>query len=414
MLPLLVEVRLEDVRHDTASRPRLSILCLLVKCGHDDSTRLRFPPGPAGARRACARGSRAGRLRRSARPPPSPGPRAPTAGPHRPSRPRRPRSSTPTSTSSSDAWKRLLALGARFPSWPKLVTEFHKSANQATDGGPTLAQVRSWLGSEVAVGVLNVPTDGKDPQVLGFAEVTRPQRPRGRAQERQGHEGGRHARRLRPVRGQPTARPSWPISDDTALIANSEAVVEAAIDRLAGSSDRLADSSDFKDTLATLADRQHRRRLRARLDAAEAGRRSPRRTGPPSARRHVCPGAVRQQISPKLAGIRSLGFSFGATDNGVRMRGDDAPERRRTEPARARISPTCSTACPPTRGSRPRSVTSARTSSRPPTRRSDSTRGAEAGQQVQAMLGVKLDDSTRCSPASTRSMPGPARRSRRG
>ena len=72
----------------------------------------------------------------------------------------------------SDAWKRLLALGARFPSWPKLVTEFIKSANQATDGGPTLAQVRSWLGSEVAVGVLNVPTDGKDPQVLGFAEVT--------------------------------------------------------------------------------------------------------------------------------------------------------------------------------------------------------------------------------------------------
>src|SRR4029077_13875021 len=34
----------------------------------------------------------------------------------------------------SDAWKRLLALGARFPSWPKLVTEFNKSANQATDG----------------------------------------------------------------------------------------------------------------------------------------------------------------------------------------------------------------------------------------------------------------------------------------
>ena len=72
----------------------------------------------------------------------------------------------------SDAWKRLLALGARFPSWPKLVAEFDKSANQATDGGPTLAQVRSWLGSEVAVGVLDVPTDGNDPQVLGFAEVT--------------------------------------------------------------------------------------------------------------------------------------------------------------------------------------------------------------------------------------------------
>ena len=56
-----------------------------------------------------------------ARPAPSPARPAPTGAPRRPSRPRRSRSPTPTSTSSSDAWKRLLALGARFPSWPKLV-----------------------------------------------------------------------------------------------------------------------------------------------------------------------------------------------------------------------------------------------------------------------------------------------------
>ena len=30
----------------------------------------------------------------------------------------------------SDAWKRLLALGARFPSWPKLVAEFNKSGQR--------------------------------------------------------------------------------------------------------------------------------------------------------------------------------------------------------------------------------------------------------------------------------------------
>ena len=47
----------------------------------------------------------------------------------------------------SAAWKQLLALGARFPSWPKLVAEFNKAANDATDDGPTLTQLRSWLGS---------------------------------------------------------------------------------------------------------------------------------------------------------------------------------------------------------------------------------------------------------------------------
>ena len=43
------------------------------------------------------------------------------------------------------------------------------------------------------------------------------------------------------------------ISDDTALVADSQAAVEAAIDRLAASSDRLSDSADYKDTLATLS-----------------------------------------------------------------------------------------------------------------------------------------------------------------
>ena len=51
------------------------------------------------------------------------------------------------------------------------MTEFNKAANDATDDGPTLAQLRSWLGSELAIGVLDVPADGADPTVLGFAEV---------------------------------------------------------------------------------------------------------------------------------------------------------------------------------------------------------------------------------------------------
>jgi hypothetical protein len=217
----------------------------------------------------------------------------------------------------SDAWKRLLALGARFPSWPKLVTEFNKSANQATDGGPTLAQVRSWLGSEVAVGVLNVPTDGKDPQVLGFAEVT----------DRSGLEGALKNEKDVKAAGthggfdlfQNTKGSAFAaVSDDTALVANSEAVVNAAVDRLAGSSDRLSDSSDYEDTLATLPSDNivvgyvPGSTLQKLVTLAQ--------TSGPAATRGTVPQAQVNQISARLAGIRSLGFSLGATDKGLRLR----------------------------------------------------------------------------------------------
>ncbi len=151
----------------------------------------------------------------------------------------------------SDAWKRLLTLGERFPSWPKVVAEFDKAANRATDGGPTLAQLRSWLGGEVAVGVLDVPADGSDPTVLAFAEVTDK---RGLEdalkQEKTVHAAGAHGGF--DLFESNEGRAVVAVSDDAALVANSASAVTAAIDRLASPSDRLSDSADFNDTMATL------------------------------------------------------------------------------------------------------------------------------------------------------------------
>ena len=151
----------------------------------------------------------------------------------------------------SDAWKRLLTLGERFPSWPKVVAEFDKAANRATDGGPTLAQLRSWLGGEVAVGVLDVPADGSDPTVLAFAEVTDK---RGLEdalkQEKTVHAAGAHGGF--DLFESNEGRAVVAVSDDAALAANSASAVTAAIDRLASPSDRLSDSADFNDTMATL------------------------------------------------------------------------------------------------------------------------------------------------------------------
>ena len=137
MLAPLVEVRLEDVRHGHRFAPMPRDPPPVVKCGHDLSTPHRRPP------RSCPRSPRSPSwascspaAAARARPAPSRAPRAPTGAPPRPSRPRPSRSSTPTSTRSPTPGSGCWRSGARFPSWPKLVAEFDKAANEATDGGP--------------------------------------------------------------------------------------------------------------------------------------------------------------------------------------------------------------------------------------------------------------------------------------
>jgi hypothetical protein len=217
---------------------------------------------------------------------------------------------------SSTAWKQLLTLAQRFPSWPKLVMEFDKAANDATSNGPTLAQLRSWLGSELAIGVLDVPTGGAEPQVLGFAEVRdkaqleaaitkqKDTRPLGKHGDYDLF-GGKHDAVVA-------------ISSDTALVSNARAVAVAAIDRLAGTGDRLSDLSTYKDTLASLpsdnivvgyAPGSALQQL-VTLGMQKA----------PSGPANSVTDAQFGKITEALAGVRSLGFSLGATDQGLRLR----------------------------------------------------------------------------------------------
>ena len=142
----------------------------------------------------------------------------------------------PNIDESSTAWKQLLAVGARFPSWPKLVTKFNAEANDATDDGPTLAQLRSWLGSELAFGVLDVPTGGADPKVLGFADV-RDKAQLEAALKGEGHARAGDARRVRPLR-QRRRHVRRDLRRHGADLDDRPAA-EAAIDRLAGTGDRL-------------------------------------------------------------------------------------------------------------------------------------------------------------------------------
>jgi hypothetical protein len=218
---------------------------------------------------------------------------------------------------SSDAWKRLLALGARFPSFPKLVADFNRSANEATDNGPTLSQVRAWLGSEVAIGVLDVPADGTDPDVLGFAEV------RDRAsleaqlkQEKDTTALGTHGDYdLFKASGDSVI---LAISDDTALIGSTQPIVVAGIDRLAGTGDKLSDSGDFKDTLASLPSDNiavaYAPGAVLQKLVALAQKKDPTQNA------QSVTSAQMSKISAQLAGIRGVGFSLDATDSGLRTR----------------------------------------------------------------------------------------------
>jgi hypothetical protein len=218
----------------------------------------------------------------------------------------------------SDAWKRLLALGARFPSFPKLVADFNTSADRATDNGPTLSQVRGWLGSEVAVGVLDVPTDGSDPDVLGFAEVS--------------DQGSLEAQLKKDKDTTVLAKHGdfdlfksgggndiiAAISKDTALIGSTQAIVTAAIDRLGGTGDKLSDDGAFKDTLASLpsdniAVAYAPGAVLQKLVALG------KQKDPTQSAQSVT-SAQMSKITAQLKGIGSLGFSLDATDNGLRTR----------------------------------------------------------------------------------------------
>jgi hypothetical protein len=217
----------------------------------------------------------------------------------------------------SDAWKRLLALGAHFPSFPKLVADFDKRANDATGNGPALSQVRAWLGSEVAIGVLDVPADGSTPDVLGFAEVRdraslEAQLKKEKDTTALGTQGGFDLFKST------TDSVILAVSGDTALIGSTQPIVVAAIDRLAGSGDKLADDKDFKDTLASLpsdniAVAYAPGSVLQKL-VSLAQKRAPAQSA------QSVTSAQMSTISAQLAGIRSLGFSLDATDAGLRTR----------------------------------------------------------------------------------------------
>jgi hypothetical protein len=286
---------------------------------------------------------------------------------------------------SSTGWKQLLALGARFPSWPKFAGQIQKGMSGQTGGdAPTVAQLRSWLGPEVAVGVLAVPADGSDPSVLGFAEVRdRGQLEAALKQDKDTKALGKSGDYDLFGNG---AKATIAISPDTALLANSRATVDAAIARLGGTGDSLAEAPAFTDTMSKLA-----------TDNIVVGY-APGSTLPKlvamgrKSAQGITQAQIGGQLTSQLAAVRSLGFSFGATDKGLRIRGttllnadagslpaDYSPTLLDRIPASSWLAASFGDV-----GANAKNAVDQALAANP-----DAKTGA---QQVQALLGVSLDD----------------------
>ena len=181
------------------------------------------------------------------------------------------------------------------------------------------------------------------------------------------------------------------ISDDTALVSNSQAAVTAAIDRLAASSDRLSDSADYKDTLATLpsdnivvgyAPGSTLQKLVALLAATRA--RSRARCGAAGAARPDLVEA-RRHPQPRLLGQRDR--------RGPAHPRHDAAQRQGHRPARAVHARPARPRARRIPGSRPRSATSTQSIKQAADQALGTNPDAQKQvSQVEALLGIKLDD----------------------
>ena len=137
------------------------------------------------------------------------------------------------------------------------------------------------------------------------------------------------------------------------LFGTTQAIVEAAIDRLAGTGDRLSDLAAFKDTLATLPERQPRRRLRARLGRAASSCQLGKKADPTGQSDAVTQAPVRQDLREARRRRAQLRLLARRDRQGPAHALDDALRRQRRRRAPIRTSPSCSRACRRARGSRP-------------------------------------------------------------
>jgi Protein of unknown function (DUF3352) len=224
----------------------------------------------------------------------------------------------------SDGWKQMLALGARFPSWPKLITQMNTSLNEVgSDGSSFNRDIDPWLGGEASIAVTGVTVGGNagggSAQFVAFVQSTDDNQLEA-ALTRGGETVKGAAYSGFDTFTSKDGAYFAGVHDGALLVSNSEMALHQAIDVRGGKGDALADATSYKDAMAALPKDNS---AVGYVDGAQLATLSQLATSQASSRGVQAGGVSPQslnQFSAQLKGVRSLAFAVTPEDQGVRFR----------------------------------------------------------------------------------------------
>jgi hypothetical protein len=165
----------------------------------------------------------------------------------------------------SDAWKKMIALGSKFPSWPKLVAQVDKALADNSDGGSFNTKVKPWLGGEVSLAVTHIDaaavtsstasSASDSAKIVAYVQSTDDKKATAALQADMTKTGSSGDFTLYTSKNKAgdTSSPSYiAIGKGAVLISNSQADLQTSIDAGTGKGSSLQDAKDFKSTMGEL------------------------------------------------------------------------------------------------------------------------------------------------------------------
>jgi hypothetical protein len=225
---------------------------------------------------------------------------------------------------SSTGWKQMLALGARFPSWPKLITQLNTTLNQAGSNGASFNRdVEPWLGGEASIAVTGVTVGGASGG--GSAQFVAYVQSKDDTQLEAALTRGGEAVKGTSYSGYDTftskdGKTFAAVHDGALLVSNSEMALHQAVDVRGGTGARLSDAANFKDAMAALPKDNS---AVGYVDGAQLQTLSQLATSQASSSGVQAGGISPQaldQFSSQLKGVRALAFAATPEDLGLRFR----------------------------------------------------------------------------------------------
>lgn len=224
--------------------------------------------------------------------------------------------------SGSDAWKQLNEVAGRFPGWAQVQAEFNTELQSQGDDGTTFAKdIQPWLGGEIGVAVTSLDiTQPSSPKPVVVAYVESKDDAKAAALIGKTDDATALADYKGYKRWSSGEDAFVAVGENAFLFGTTEAALQQVIDTRGGAGQPLADSASFKDTLKQLPEDNlavvyvDGPKLAQLVTLAASAAPLPSQDDG---------GAMQQQLSQMLDSLRvlkSAGMSFGADDNGFRIR----------------------------------------------------------------------------------------------